>query len=141
TLLVAQPGVMNACIVKHDSAGNFQWAINIPSFGGYTGGQNVSVDEGGDIYAVGMMIGQSDFDPGSDTAFLYPKAVVDGYLAKYDPEGNYLWAFNIGGNPANGSIVNMVKSVRTDKIGNVYITGEFSGAVDFDPGSDTVTVT
>lgn len=141
TVVLGQPGVPTSCVVKHDSTGNLTWAFNIPSFGGYTGGQNVAVDEAGNIYAVGAMIGKSDFDPGADTAYLYPKAVSDGYLAKYDANGNYLWAFNLGGNLADGSVINVVKSVRTDHIGNVYITGEFSGLVDFDPGPDTAALT
>ncbi|MFA6059092.1 MAG: SBBP repeat-containing protein [Taibaiella sp.] len=42
----------------------------------------------------------------------------DGYLKKYDREGNVLWGTYYGGNDAD-----VVKSVSCDSLGNVYIAG------------------
>ena len=43
---------------------------------------------------------------------------------------NYKWANSIGNTTTDKSY-----DITTDGNGNVYITGEFSGTVDFDPGS------
>ena len=49
---------------------------------------------------------------------------------------SFSWAFSIAG-PSSSS----VESVTTDSQGNVYSTGHFSGAVDFDPGQGTLILT
>ena len=43
--------------------------------------------------------------------------------------GDFIWAKSIGGiNPDTG------KEIDLDAAGNVYIVGDYSGIVDFDPG-------
>jgi len=71
-----------------------------------------------------------DFDPGASTALLSTAGATDGYVVKLSSSGNYVWAKGIGGvgpDIATGSAV--------DSSGNVYVTGNFSGTVDFDPGA------
>jgi len=51
------------------------------------------------------------------------------FLVKYDTNGNFVWvnALEGSGNNDNGT------AIATDPANNVYITGRFDAAVDFDP--------
>jgi hypothetical protein len=53
-------------------------------------------------------------------------------LIKFSPSGNRQWAIDWGNQPAPEG-----RGVAADGLGNVWLTGYFKGAVDFDPGSDT----
>lgn len=123
-------------VMKHDSTGNFSWAISFGGAGWDDYGYDVVVDKLGNIYTVGYFNGQVDFDPGPDTAILTAN-YFDGFVAKYDPDGNYLWAINIGGT----GYLNLFTNVGIDAIGNVYVTGNYSGTADFDPGPGTANLT
>jgi gliding motility-associated-like protein len=48
-------------------------------------------------------------------------------VAKYDANGNYLWARSSSGAGAHG----WASGVATDDSGNVYMTGKFSGSLNF----------
>ena len=52
--------------------------------------------------------------------------MTDAFLAKYDTEGHLLWVRGAGGEAEDGA-----NDVITDKMGNVYICGYFSGPVYF----------
>lgn len=133
--ILTSGGGRDVYIMKHDSAGNFMWAIPIGS-GGDDYGYNVTTDNEGNVYAAGYFQGQVDFDPGPGSATLTANAFFDAYLAKYDSEGNYQWAINVG-----AGFLNFFFDVETDDLGSVYVCGFFSGAPDFDPGQDTVILT
>jgi hypothetical protein len=52
------------------------------------------------------------------------------------PSFGFGWAFNVGGPDQDAGI-----STATDAAGNVYVSGYFSGTVDFDPGPGTSSLT
>ena len=101
----------------------------------------VTTDASGNIYVTGFFSGKKfDFNPSpSDSAFLSSLDTIktinntglgDAFLAKYAPDGSYLWAFSIG------SVTRTEEGgyVQVDMQGNVIITGMFGGSnVDFDP--------
>lgn len=96
------------------------------------------VDASGNVYATGVFWSKTDFDPGDGTYNLTPTSgsYNDVFIAKYDSYGNLIWVKSFGGNKDdNGS------SIKMDKSGNIYLTGTFSGPVDFDPGSGTFFLT
>ena len=51
------------------------------------------------------------------------------FVIKLDPAGNFLWAKRMGGNYNDDGF-----SLTTDASNNVYVTGFYSGIIDFDPG-------
>jgi hypothetical protein len=120
----------DAYVVKLDPNGNFLWA---GSMGTDKGAQcsAIAVDGAGNVYLTGVLVpstGQSDFDPGPGVA---PLSGGGTYVVKLDSNDNFQWAENYGGttNPAVQS-----QRIAVDSAGAVYLTGYFSGPVDFDLG-------
>ena len=120
---------------KYDSSGNYLWAKSI---GSSTGDESRSIvlDDSGNVYITGHFTDTADFDPGPDTALLATVGSADIFFAKYNSNGNYLWAKSIGSTTGDRS-----RSVAVDDSGNVYITGYFTDTADFDPGIDTAILT
>ncbi|MBN4066018.1 SBBP repeat-containing protein [Candidatus Amoebophilus asiaticus] len=116
---------------KYDTGGNYIWAKSIGSTNA-DGGKNITLDASGNVYIIGDFLGTADFDPGSGTQNLTSSGWFDIFFAKYDANGNYQWAKRVG-----GSGYDYGYSIDTDTFGNVYITGNFQGTADFDPGSGT----
>ena len=117
---------------KYDTDGNFLFAKSIGSANDDMGNKIV-LDAAGNIYITGYFWGIADFDPGVEVANLTPVAYNDIFFAKYDADGNYIYAKSIGssGNDIGYGIV-------ADAGGNCYITGFFHGNADFNPGAGTV---
>ena len=114
-------------IAKYDNTGNYVWAKNM---GGTSldAGTALQLDTLGNIYATGMFMGTSDFDPGAGIANL-SSGVQSTFIAKYDNTGNYIWAKGMGG---TGFTVES-NALKIDALGNIYLAGYFSGSADFDP--------
>jgi hypothetical protein len=56
--------------------------------------------------------------------------MVDGLVCRFRPDGSLFWVECIGGPGAQV----LVSDICTDGSGGLYLTGYFSGTVDFDPG-------
>lgn len=122
-------------VTKLDNSGNFIWA---KSAGGASDdyGYSVSIDSSYNVYTTGYFAGVVDFDPGVGSSNLTSAGLDDIFISKLDSSGNFLWAKSIGGTDYdNGG------EIEIDSIGNVYITGNFNGMVDFDPGLGTFNLT
>ena len=129
------PGVFNMTAVgtdvfvsKLDGSGNFLWATH---FGGpgYINVNSIALNASGTICITGTFDQPIDFDPGPGTNILIPLVYNDIYISKFDNSGNFLWVKQFAGNSSESCL-----SVATDVAENVYTTGTFGGAVDFDPG-------
>jgi len=119
----------NVFISKLDSSGNFIWA---KQFNSNTGIEinSVTVDENENVYTTGWSNDTVDFDPGAGVYIHNPGPGTGSYtfISKLDSNGNYVWAKTIGDTTTNRSY-----DITTDNSGDVYVTGAFSGSVDFDP--------
>ena len=130
-------GQFDAFIVKLDAAGNFVWAKNIGGSGGKAQGNGIAVDGSGNVYTTGYFSYTADFDPGEGTynllaPFVVQNSPTDIFVLKLNSNGDFVWAKNIGANfndKGNG--------ITLDGTANVYVTGEFNGTADFDPGTET----
>jgi hypothetical protein len=122
----------DAFVAKYDTTGYLLWATNTESCGGI-GARGVAVDSAGNCFVTGAFEGcafpnyQSDYcgDYG-----LYPFGTEDMFLAKYDPQGNLLWALNAG--DSVNQVGNTTGSgVAVDSAGNCYVTGGYSQSLGF----------
>jgi hypothetical protein len=117
-LLVYCPAILPA-------QSSWLWAKNAspdPNAGAY--GWSVSANANGDIFVTGAFSGTtmnfgttvlSNADPNGNQA--------DIFIAKYDFNGNLIWAKSAGGLKSDAAY-----SVCADAFGNAYITGEFESA-------------
>lgn len=125
---VTSTGVSNMVVVKTDYSGELDWAR---SFGNSSSSFYVGpivVDSEGNSYLTGNASGISDFDPGSGVATL-PSG---GFVLKLDKFGEFVWAKSIGGVGRNATL---------NLTGGVYVSGEFSGTKDFNPGAGVFNLT
>src|SRR5688572_10017150 len=99
-------------------------------------GTSIATDPTGNIFVAGSYEGTVDFDPGAGISNLTSLGILDGYLLKLDPAGNYLWAVSIG-----GSHTDVAYSIAADPQGNVIVAGRYGNTVDFDPGAGTTSLT
>jgi len=113
-------------ISKLDAFGNFLWARAMGGLSG-DGGNSIATDGAGNVYTTGYFKNTVDFDPGEGIFNLISAGGNDIFISKLDASGNFLWAGAIG-----GASNDMGNSITTDSAGNVYTTGYFRGAIDFD---------
>lgn len=116
-------------LAKYDAAGNYVWAKGMGGKG-TDWARGVAVDASGNIYITGYFAETADFNPGPGIDTVRSAGGSDVFLAKYDQNGNYLWAKGIGGNKSDNAF-----GVAVDGKGGVYIAGYFNGTADFDPGA------
>ncbi len=96
---------------------------------GTNDGWSLATDTSGNVLLAGKFAGTIDFDPGSGTANLTSTPVrknnssYDGFLAKYSPGGDFLWARRFGEKSNDRA-----NSVKVDPAGNAYIVGTFTGS-------------
>jgi hypothetical protein len=116
-------------IAKYDGQGNHQWAFGIGAIG-FDNGYGIDVDANSNVYVSGRFRSTNlDFDPSSATNAIGTNGAFDIFLAKYNTNGNYQWAFNLG-----GADYDLGYALDVDNQSNVYLTGYFIGSnVDFDP--------
>jgi hypothetical protein len=92
----------------------------------------MGVDAAGNVYTTGTFTGTVDFDPGAGTFMLTASGSSNIYVQKLSATGNFLWAKAMLGTDISRSL-----SLAVDGAGNVYSTGFYAGAVDFDPSAGT----
>lgn len=105
-----------------------QWAKQY-SGSSFDGGQAITLDAEGNIYATGYFSATVDFDAGPGVYNLTSVAAEDIFITKSDALGNLIWAKAIGDFRYQAGY-----AIALDAIGNIYVTGIFFGTVDFDPG-------
>ena len=129
-------------LAKYNTTGLYVYAKRIGSVTGVLcQGLAITTDPSSNAYIAGSYNGTADFDPGAGTANLISStSFTNAFAGKYNTTGLYVWAKSFGG--YNNTYYNDTgNSIARDGAGNVYITGNFSGTVDFDPGLGTVILT
>jgi len=101
-------------IVKFDLNGNYVWSIQEDFDGAHP---SITVDYAGNIILTGVFSGTITIG-GTE---LISEGYDDTFVAKYDADGNFLWAFGAGGEITEYNLIS-----STDTMNNIYITGEFT---------------
>lgn len=132
---ITSQGYFDGFIAKYDTDANLLWGFNL-------GGTNydiindISIDDAGNVYVVGVFTDLADFDPGIGVFNQMTDGSSDGFIAKYDIDGNFQWAGKVGDNNYDE-----ITSIDIDPNGNILLSGLFEGTVDFDYGVDVVNMT
>lgn len=85
-------------------------------------GQAIATDSHGNIYVTGDFQGTADFGPFTlSSSNIYN---MDVFVAKLDPDGNWLWAASAGGNGQDRGF-----AIAVDSLGYVYVGGYFSATM------------
>jgi hypothetical protein len=130
---LASAGDYDAFVFKYDLNGNLVWC---KSYGG-TGLDNanyIRLDASDNIFITGYFINTVDFDPNAGVSNM-TAGNYDAYVLRLNAAGNFGWAKQITGLNAERGY-----SLDLDSLGNIYITGDFIGTADFDPGVATFTI-
>lgn len=97
---------------------------------GYDMAHAASFDNQGNLYYAGHAGPNADLDPTAGTDIRPSTAdSVDIMLTKMNADGSYAWSRFLG-----NSGFDRGSSLVTDNNGNVYLAGQFSGSLDFNPG-------
>ena len=79
-------------VAAMDDQGNWLWAIMPDASQGLTLLQTMEVSDGGDIYIGGFDFGSVAFNSQFTSTLLSQNGARDGFVAKIDPNGQWLWA-------------------------------------------------
>ena len=101
---------------------DFTWALN-QGGGGYDMASDVAVDLNGDLVVAGYFDSTVTFG----TTTLQSAGSSDIYIAKYTSDGGVIWAVSAG-----GTSYDVPYSITTDRLGNIIVTGIFSGTAIFE---------
>ncbi len=117
-------------------AQTFQWAKQLGGISAQNG-TSVVVDGDGNVYSTGYFYDTTDFDPGVGVFHLTSNATFGAaYISKLDAVGNFVWAKKVQTNSQTWAW-----GIDLDQNNNVYVTGQFAGTGDFDPGAGTYNMT
>lgn len=119
-------GLHEVYLSKFDSSGNWMWT---KTWGGTESDSaySVAVDNSGGVYVSGYFQGTVEFNPnggGSQSS----NGSADIFMSKFDLSGNWKWTKTWGGTGGDSGY-----SLAVDNTGNIYVTGNFAGTVEFDP--------
>jgi hypothetical protein len=125
-------------LASTDDAGNWLSVFGADhSFGagGLSSLSDITVDAGGEIIVTGFFYGEISFPGGGGPAAVIsntnPNYHLEGFVAKADPMGNWLWAHSFITLVNGSGEFSTTKSVELNAMGDVYLTGTFQGETDF----------
>ncbi len=136
TLNLTSTGQEDVFILKVLSDGSLSWAKRI---GGaeMDYGNAIAVDEfDGSVFVVGTYRSTVDFNPGAGVQNATSIGSGDAYLLKLSASGDYVNSKVFGG-IASDEASDIVIDQTT---GDQFLTGNFNGTVDFDPGAAVVEI-
>lgn len=120
-------------LVKYDQNGNYLWskAGISPQSTDVNNVYSVASDSLGDAFICGYYTGNIIF--GTDTLPTTLSSHSNAFAIKYDANGNLIWLWT----PNISNCYNEAYSIAADKVGDVFISGEFNSG-NFTTGSITL---
>lgn len=109
---------------------SLDWAVRMGSTS-FDRTYTLKLDASANVHVVGGFYNTVDFDPGPGVANLTAIS-SDAFVQKLDASGNFIWVKSIQGTGSSTG-----HSLSLDASGNIYSTGTFTGASDFNPGPST----
>lgn len=126
TKTLSSAGADDIYVAKLDSLGNYAWAVSAGSTAADRG-RDLALDPSGNVLVTGSLSGTADFDPGPLTWYVSSLGWEDVFVWKLSANGSLLDVEAFGAEPTENA-----GGIAVDSTGNIYITGNFYGSVDFD---------
>ena len=126
-------GSWDSFIQKLDPNGNRIW---LKTFGGQSQDRTTfcALTPSNHLITVGYVIGSTtDFDPGPDTLNIKGWVGPDGFIQKYDSDGNMIWTNRFGGNKTEVGI-----SILPVGNGSYILNGCYGDSTRFSFGTDSL---
>ena len=124
---ITSAGYNDIFVLKLDSAGAFQWVYTAGASNSDSG-YGIALDSSGNVFITGAFTNTVNFGNGNITS----TGNMDIFVLKLNSSGEFEWVFTVGGSSSD-----FPQSIDVDSSGNLYITGNFSGTVDFGSGNIT----
>jgi len=115
-------------VAQWSASGTPQWVRSI-------GGNNrdelagLQVDGSGYIYLTGWFRDDIDLDPGTGSTNAQAAGNADLYIVQLDDSGSFASGFTLGSLESEQPV-----ACELDGQGSIYVTGNYGGTVDFNPG-------
>jgi len=125
--------VTDIFVTKLNADGSYGWTRTFGGTQTYHNpyyGNGIALDNAGGVIITGQYIGTVNFDmtgPGDTHTAV---GGTDIFLTKLGVDGSYGWTHSFGDRLGDEG-----KAVAVDASNNIYVTGAFSGTVDFDAGA------
>ncbi len=126
-------GAADVYVIRLDPNGNLSWIATSGS-NSEDRASTICLDSNRNVYVSGSFYNTVDFDPGTSTFNLTSKGNQEIFIQKLSAKGNFIDAIRFGDWSNDYGT-----SMWSDK-NNLYITGGFSGMIDFNPGQDTLDI-
>ena len=127
-------GSSDLFVARYDANGALVW-VRQAGGEGFASGQGIAVDRSGNSYVTGWLGSSTTFGSGESNETTISTESIDIFLAKYDPDGTFLWVTQSNGN-SNVS----ASRVALDAAGNSYVAGTFEGSATLGSGEANETV-
>jgi hypothetical protein len=124
-------------VASYDAFGRFRFAFRIgTAHASAESAGGIAVHDDGRFVITGSQpFGTIDYDPAPDHAELRSGKL---FIAGYESDGSFRFAVTPGEEDVAGGTGN---AVALDDRGHAYVTGQFSGALDFNPAGDPKVLT
>ncbi len=133
--LLTSNGGNDLFVAKYSPTRLLVWAKNV---GGTSTdiGRGIAIDDGGNVLVTGEFRSTVDFDPGAGTASaMAANGYPDAFVLKLTGNGQFVWVKTIGAN-----FIDVGYDIVT-RNNEVFVVGEFTDTVDFNPGTGTFSMT
>ncbi|WP_441289822.1 hypothetical protein ACSRUE_03805 [Sorangium sp. KYC3313] len=127
TPLVSVPDTADAFVAEFDSSGTYLWDTTFGN-SGEADALGVATDSLGNVAVVGSFRGNMDIGGGTLTS----AGITDIFVAQFDNSGTHLWSHGFGDTDWDTA-----SGVSINDSGDVFVTGNIGGAVDFGGGTLT----
>ncbi len=135
TFTMNSAGSSDVFMSKLDPSGNFIWAKKIgSSLQDYCFG--LDVDVMGNLHIAGYVQGGLDFDPSPASYILFGMGNYDAYAAKYDTDGNFIYAGFVG-----SSASEYAHNIALNPSGQMHVIGDYYSTGDFNPDAGVFNLT
>ena len=125
-------GLILSFLAKYSSQGDYIWAKTLVQAGSDSQQNETDLQiNNNSLYVTGFFSGVIIFNSSTNEAF-EALGGLNGFVAKYDLNGNYQFAGTFVNNNLNFSDFSDTHSVTVDNDGNFYVTTRFIGSIDFD---------